>query len=58
MVDTVTAAPMANASDEWEVAADSGEFDKRIERQDKARTPDQVNSACSAHESVVRVSGG
>ena len=30
MVDTVTT-PMGNLNDDWEVAVDTGEFDKRLE---------------------------
>ena len=30
-------------NDDWEVAVDTGEFDKRLEQQEKARTADQVS---------------
>jgi hypothetical protein len=45
MVDTVTATTtMGNDNDDWEVAVDTGEFDKRHEQQEKARVANQVNS--------------
>ena len=34
---------MANDNDDWEVAVDTGEFDKRLEQQEKARAANQVN---------------
>ena len=46
MVDTVTttttAATMGNDNDDWEVAVDTGEFDKRLEQQEKTRASNQV----------------
>jgi hypothetical protein len=42
MVDTVTT-PMGNLNDDWEVAVDTGEFDKQLEQQVKtARVTQQV----------------
>jgi hypothetical protein len=41
MVDTVTPI-MGNDSDDWEVAVDTGEFDKQLEQQEKARAANQV----------------
>jgi len=41
MVDTVTTATMGNDNDDWEVAVDTGEFDKRLEQQEKARVANQ-----------------
>lgn len=40
MVDTVTA--MGNDHDDWEVAVDTGEFDKRLEQLEKERAATQV----------------
>jgi len=34
---------MGNDNDDWEVAVDTGEFDKRLEQQEKARAANQVN---------------
>ena len=43
MVDRVTtAATMGNDSDDWEVAVDTGEFDKRLEQHEKTRASNQV----------------
>jgi hypothetical protein len=42
MVDTVITT-MGNDNDDWEVAVDTGEFDKRLEQQEKARAANQVN---------------
>jgi len=42
MVDTVKTT-MANENDDWEVAVDTGEFDKRLEQQEKDRAATQVN---------------
>ncbi len=33
---------MANENDDWEVAVDTGEFDKRLEQQEKDRAATQV----------------
>jgi hypothetical protein len=41
MVDTVKTT-MANENDDWEVAVDTGEFDKRLEQQEKDRAATQV----------------
>jgi hypothetical protein len=41
MVDTVITT-MGNDNDDWEVAVDTGEFDKRLEQQEKARAANQV----------------
>ena len=41
MVDSVTTA--GNVNDDWEVAVDTGEFDKQLERQEKDRAAKQVN---------------
>lgn len=44
MVDTVTT-PLGNLNDDWEVAVDTGEFDKRLEQQVKtARAMQQVKT--------------
>jgi hypothetical protein len=43
MTDTVATTTMGNDNDDWEVAVDSGEFDKRHEQQEKARAANQVN---------------
>jgi hypothetical protein len=43
MVDAVTTTTMGNDNDDWEVAVDTGEFDKRLEQQEKARAANQVN---------------
>ncbi len=40
MADTVTT--MGNDNDDWEVAVDTGEFDKRHEQQEKARAANRV----------------
>ena len=42
MVDTVTTSTMGNDNDDWEVAVDTGEFDKRLEQQEKDRAAKQV----------------
>ncbi|CAF3457800.1 unnamed protein product [Rotaria sp. Silwood1] len=42
MVDTVTTT-MGNDNDDWEVAVDTGEFDKRLEQQEQDRA---VKQAC------------
>ncbi|CAF2544863.1 unnamed protein product [Rotaria sp. Silwood2] len=44
MVDTVTTTTttMGNDNDDWEVAVDTGEFDKRLEQQEKARAANQL----------------
>lgn len=60
MVDTVsttTTAPttMGNDNDDWEVAVDTGEFDKRLEQQEKARAATQVNY-CSILFYLMRMS--
>lgn len=34
---------MANENDDWEVAVDTGEFDKRIEQQEKDRAARQMD---------------
>jgi hypothetical protein len=44
MTDTPTTTTMGNDNDDWEVAVDTGEFDKRLEQQEKARAANQVNS--------------
>ncbi len=46
MNDTVatTTTTTGNDNDDWEVAVDTGEFDKRHEQQEKARVANQVNS--------------
>jgi hypothetical protein len=41
MVDTVKI-PMTNENDDWEVAVDTGEFDKRLQQQEKDRAATQV----------------
>ena len=41
MVDSVTTP--GNVNDDWEVAVDTGEFDKQLERQEKDRAATQVN---------------
>jgi hypothetical protein len=41
MTDTAPTA-MGNDNDDWEVAVDTGEFDKRLEQQEKARAANQV----------------
>lgn len=41
MVDTVK---MTNENDDWEVAVDTGEFDKRLEQQEKDRAAIQVKN--------------
>ncbi|CAF4422002.1 unnamed protein product, partial [Rotaria magnacalcarata] len=48
MVDTVlgtttttTTTTTGNDNDDWEVAVDTGEFDKRLEQQEKARAANQ-----------------
>ncbi|CAF3544289.1 unnamed protein product [Rotaria sordida] len=42
MVDTVTTTTtMGTDNDDWEVAVDTGEFDKRLEQQEKARAANQ-----------------
>jgi hypothetical protein len=41
MVDTRTTT--GNDNDDWEVAVDTGEFDKRLEQQEKDRALTQVN---------------
>lgn len=41
MVDTVTTSKPENISDDWEVAVDTGEFDKQLEHQEKTRTANQ-----------------
>jgi hypothetical protein len=33
---------MTNENDDWEIAVDTGEFDKRLEQQEKDRTTIQV----------------
>jgi hypothetical protein len=45
MVDTLalTTTTMGNDNDDWEVAVDTGEFDKRLEQQEKDRTVTQVS---------------
>ena len=40
MTDTPTTT-MGNDNDDWEVAVDTGEFDKRLEQQEKARAANQ-----------------
>ena len=42
MVDTVTTTTIGNDNDDWEVAIDTGEFDKRLEQQEKDRANKQV----------------
>jgi hypothetical protein len=43
MVDTVTTTTtMGNDNDDWEVAVDTGEFDKRLEQQAKDRAATHV----------------
>ncbi len=42
MVDTVKTT-IANENDDWEVAVDTGEFDKRLEQQEKDRAATQVS---------------
>ncbi|CAF4443976.1 unnamed protein product [Adineta steineri] len=45
MVDRITTSSsttMGNDNDDWEVAVDTGEFDKRLEQQEKARAANQV----------------
>jgi hypothetical protein len=46
MADTVATTTMGNDNDDWEVAVDSGEFDKRHEQQEKARAANQVIFFC------------
>lgn len=41
MVDTVKTT-MGNDNDDWEVAVDTGEFDKRLEQHEQDRTDKQV----------------
>ncbi|CAF5195515.1 unnamed protein product, partial [Rotaria magnacalcarata] len=41
MVDTVITT-MGNDNDDWEVAVDTGEFDKRLEEQEQDRAAKQV----------------
>jgi hypothetical protein len=36
------ATTMGNDNDDWEVAVDTGEFDKRLEQQEKARAANKV----------------
>jgi hypothetical protein len=44
MADTVpTTTTMGNDNDDWEVAVDTGEFDKRLEQQERARAANQVH---------------
>lgn len=43
MVDTVSI-PAAATNDDWEVAVDTSESDKRLEQQDKSRATNQVNT--------------
>lgn len=38
---------MANDNDDWEVAVDTGEFDKRLEQQEKARAANQESAMTS-----------
>jgi hypothetical protein len=40
---TTTTNVAGNINDDWEVAVDTGEFDKRLELQEKARATNQVN---------------
>ncbi len=37
---------MGNDHDDWEVAVDTGEFDKRLEQQEKDRAATQVIFFC------------
>jgi hypothetical protein len=48
MVDTITTTviAMGNDHDDWEVAVDTGEFDKRLEQQEKDRAATQVIFFC------------
>lgn len=39
---------MANDNDDWEVAVDTGEFDKRLEQQEKARVANQESAMISS----------
>ena len=44
MVDTLAlTTTMGNDNDDWEVAVDTGEFDKRLEQLEKYRTVTQVS---------------
>ena len=47
-----------NVNDDWEVAVDTGEFDKQLERQEKDRAATQVNptfTRASLHGFPVRL---
>jgi hypothetical protein len=58
MVDTITVIAMGNDHDDWEVAVDTGEFDKRLEQQEKDRAATQVIFfVCRFLFSVLKVTG-
>ncbi|CAF3525813.1 unnamed protein product [Rotaria sp. Silwood1] len=58
MVDTVTTTTttttttMGNDNDDWEVAVDTGEFDKRLEQQEKARAANQEPTISAVSSNV------
>ncbi len=54
MVDTVKTT-IANENDDWEVAVDTGEFDKRLEQQEKDRAATQVSFVKKRDERSVKV---
>jgi len=51
MSNTVTTT-MGNDNDDWEVAVDTGEFDKRLEQQEKARAANQESVISSVSSTV------
>ena len=55
MMDTVTTTAIGTDNDGWEVAFDTGEFDKRLEQQEKDRVANQVNAYCG-HCKILGVS--
>ncbi|UJR37856.1 hypothetical protein I4U23_030546 [Adineta vaga] len=57
MVDTVTTTKtarttMGNDNDDWEVAVDTGEFDKRLEQQEKTRASNQESVTSAAPPAI------
>jgi len=56
MVDTVKTT-IANENDDWEVAVDTGEFDKRLEQQEKDRAATQVSFVKHELKEVLKYRG-
>lgn len=54
-VPTTTTTTMGNDNDDWEVAVDTGEFDKRHEQQEKARAANQVNIFYLTYSPTVKI---